>query len=87
MKPNYYHKNGMDLFTACKKGLVDIQEFKSFCKLNIIKYVLRYQSKNGEEDLLKAKDYLNELLALENTDNPITNKILQSWVKQMEKIS
>lgn len=85
MKPEYYHKNGMDLFTACKEGLLDIQEFKSFCKLNIIKYVLRYQEKNGEEDLLKAKDYLNELLALEkNTDNPGTYKIFQTWVNHIK---
>lgn len=85
MKPDYYHKNGIDLFTACKEGLVDIQEFKSFCKLNIIKYVLRYQEKNGEEDLLKAKDYLNELLALEkNTDNPGTYKIVQTWVNHIK---
>jgi len=31
---------------------------------NIIKYVTRYKQKNGLEDLLKAKDYLEYLIIL-----------------------
>ena len=34
----------------------------SFLEGNIIKYVTRYKSKNGKEDLLKAKEYLDKLL-------------------------
>jgi len=30
-----------------------------FCEGNIIKYVCRYQSKNGVEDLKKARHYLD----------------------------
>lgn len=37
-----------------------------FCEGNIIKYITRYKEKNGLEDLLKAKDYLNRLI--ENYD-------------------
>lgn len=33
-----------------------------FCEGNIIKYVCRYKKKNGKEDLLKAKSYLEELI-------------------------
>jgi len=66
MQPYYYHKNGLDLFTACEKGLVPMDEFKSFCKLNIVKYILRYEDKNGGEDLIKAQDYLNKLIKIEN---------------------
>lgn len=33
-----------------------------FCEGNIIKYISRYKQKNGMEDLLKAKDYLNTLI-------------------------
>jgi len=29
---------------------------------NVIKYILRYRYKNGKEDLLKAKVYIDELL-------------------------
>ena len=34
-----------------------------FCEGNIIKYVCRYQFKNGKEDLLKARHYIDILLA------------------------
>lgn len=33
-----------------------------FCEGNIIKYICRYKKKNGKEDLLKAKDYLEHLI-------------------------
>ncbi len=33
-----------------------------YCEGNIIKYVSRYQSKNGVEDLRKAKHYIEMLI-------------------------
>lgn len=33
-----------------------------FMQGNIIKYIVRYKSKNGIEDLLKAKEYLDRLI-------------------------
>jgi hypothetical protein len=33
-----------------------------FLEGNIIKYVTRYKHKNGKEDLLKAREYLNKLI-------------------------
>ncbi len=33
-----------------------------FCEGNVIKYVTRYKAKNGLEDLLKAKYYLERLI-------------------------
>ena len=32
---------------------------------NVMKYVYRYKRKNGKQDLLKAKDYLDKLISLE----------------------
>lgn len=37
-----------------------------FCEGNIIKYITRYKFKNGKEDLLKAKHYIEVLI--ENYD-------------------
>ena len=34
-----------------------------FLEGNIIKYVTRYKFKNGKEDLLKAREYLDKLIA------------------------
>ena len=36
--------------------------FNGYCEGNIIKYVSRYKSKNGLQDLLKAQWYLNKLI-------------------------
>lgn len=33
-----------------------------FCEGNIIKYVCRHRQKNGKEDLLKAKQYIDFLI-------------------------
>ena len=33
-----------------------------FCEGNVVKYITRYKEKNGLEDLLKAKDYLERII-------------------------
>ena len=40
-----------------------------FCVGNVIKYVCRYKSKNGIEDLKKAKHYLEILIDIESDKN------------------
>lgn len=39
-----------------------------FIEGNIIKYVTRYKNKNGLQDLLKAKHYLEMLIELETKE-------------------
>lgn len=48
----------IDLIVACGYG-------KGFAAGNVIKYVARYSRKNGVDDLLKARDYLDALIAME----------------------
>lgn len=40
-------------------------EFRGFLKGNVSKYIMRYQSKNGIDDLEKAKIYLDWLIKFE----------------------
>ena len=47
-----------------------------YCESNIIKYICRYKSKNGLQDLLKARHYLdilieNEQRRIESRDSTI----------------
>lgn len=37
----------------------------NYCQGSIIKYVTRYKSKNGREDLLKARHFIDLLIQLE----------------------
>jgi hypothetical protein len=41
-----------------------------FCEGNIIKYVSRWRSKGGLDDLRKARHYLDLLIELENRSAP-----------------
>ena len=36
-----------------------------FCEGNVIKYITRYRHKNGKEDLLKARHYIDLLIESE----------------------
>lgn len=36
-----------------------------YCEANVIKYVMRHRQKNGVQDLLKAKHYIELLIELE----------------------
>jgi hypothetical protein len=36
-----------------------------FYQGNVVKYICRYKKKNGIEDLLKAREYINQLILLE----------------------
>lgn len=66
IRPEYYRLNSKDdLFSFFEKGLLTANETRGFYKGNIIKYVTRYQDKNGVEDLKKSQTYLNELTEFE----------------------
>lgn len=60
--PNHYKgKNGKQVFDVLEDFLTD-ENVKGFYVGNIIKYVLRYEKKNGIEDLEKAKNYIDKLI-------------------------
>lgn len=64
IKPNYYHKNGTDVIEMIEK-LRGEQAAKEFCIGNVLKYTIRYDEKNGVEDLQKAQTYIARLMKLE----------------------
>ena len=64
-KPDYYREGGKDLFQRFEEGLLTKEETVGFYKGNIIKYLTRFEQKNGIEDLIKAQTYLNRLIEFE----------------------
>jgi hypothetical protein len=54
-KPTYYG-TGFDVIDFCQKNNLD------FMQGNVIKYVTRYKEKNGKEDLLKAREYIDRII-------------------------
>ena len=55
INPSYYGKQ-FDVIDFCQMNNLD------FMQGNVIKYVTRYKEKNGKEDLLKAKEYIDRMI-------------------------
>lgn len=61
--PPHYTKGGIECLDAIRASMTD-DEYKGYLKGNIIKYLWRYEWKNGLEDLKKAQFYQNRLIEL-----------------------
>jgi hypothetical protein len=59
--PPHYTAGAVECIDAIKAALGD-DGYKGYCQGQIMKYVWRFQHKNGVEDLRKAGFYLNELI-------------------------
>lgn len=58
IEPDHYKNGDHDLLWHLKDILTP-EEFRGAMKMNIIKYVVRENNKNGIEDIDKAKEYLS----------------------------
>jgi len=58
-RPKHYNAGSVECLDAIRSALTE-EEFKGFCKGNVIKYVWREKLKGGSEDLQKAMFYLTE---------------------------
>ena len=59
INPSHYKAdNGLETIDVIR-AFTDVE---AFCIGNVIKYVIRYKSKNGVEDLKKAKWYLEYVI-------------------------
>ena len=59
--PSHYKQGAVECIDAIKAA-VGGDGFQSYCTGNVIKYLWRWQHKNGIEDLRKAQWYLTELM-------------------------
>ena len=65
--PSHYQgSNGIETI-ECIESSMTTEAFKGYVKGNVIKYVMRYEDKNGAEDLFKAQWYLNRLIDIVET--------------------
>lgn len=59
--PDHYNKGAIEAIEAIKASMHP-QEYKGYLKGNCLKYLWRYEYKNGVEDLRKARVYLEWLI-------------------------
>ncbi len=63
--PSHYTTGGIETLDYIK---AKVSDYPSYAAGNILKYVSRYEHKNGIEDLKKAQFYLNDLIEWMESD-------------------
>ena len=63
VSPNHYMSdNGIEVFDVQEAFIHELKGMSANYWCNIVKYILRFQRKNGVEDLKKARYYLDKLI-------------------------
>lgn len=65
-KPSHYTYGGLETIDIMRAKMTP-EQFEGYLLGNVMKYIMRYQYKNGLEDLRKARVYLNWLISQEET--------------------
>jgi len=60
--PSHYTQGGVECIDAIKAAVTGKPPYEAWLVGQIIKYVWRYEAKNGLEDLQKARFYLDRLI-------------------------
>lgn len=60
--PNHYTQGNIECIDALKAATVGKIGIEAVCVANVIKYLWRYEEKNGMEDVRKAHWYLDRLI-------------------------
>lgn len=69
--PNHYTQAGIECIDAITAAVSGKSGIRAVCVANVIKYLWRYELKNGLEDVKKAQWYLNRLVSeLEEESEP-----------------
>ena len=59
--PGHYTQGGIECIAAIRASMPP-NEYRGYLKGNVLKYLWRYENKNGVEDLKKAQVYLGWLI-------------------------
>jgi len=75
--PFHYSCSPIECIEAIEASMSP-EGFKGFLKGNCIKYLWRYQHKNGAEDLKKAQWYLSRLIEIRESEEDKARKIMET---------
>lgn len=62
INPDHYKQGDIECIDAIKSAVVGKDGFSGYCTGNVIKYLWRFENKNGSEDIRKGIWYMNALL-------------------------
>ena len=69
INPNHYKQGKIECIDALEAATTNKQGLEAICTANVIKYLWRYEAKNGLEDVKKANWYLNKLITILENKN------------------
>lgn len=61
--PDHYKQAGIECIDAITAAVSDKTGIEAVCVANVIKYLWRYELKNGVEDIKKARWYIDRLIS------------------------
>ena len=64
VNPTHYKSGKVECIDALESATMGKTGLEAVCTANVIKYLWRYEQKNGRTDILKAKWYLDKLLTV-----------------------
>jgi hypothetical protein len=80
INPDHYKNNSIKLepYVLCSAF--------SFTAGNVLKYVIRYKDKNGDEDLRKALRYFDMMNPEDTSTTPKQDILLELWAKFSDNV-
>lgn len=85
--PSHYTQAGIECIDAITAAVSGKSGIEAVCIANVIKYVWRYELKNGVEDVRKAQWYLNRLVSeLENKPDPKHDVCKHNWTNDADRV-
>lgn len=79
--PSHYTQGKVECIDGIESALTGLDGFEGYLAGNVLKYLWRWKSKNGIEDLMKARWYLDRLIrrAAEVTEGECIGQISISF--------
>lgn len=72
--PHYQTKNGLETIDVIEAFTDGLEGIEAVCAANVIKYICRWNNKNGLQDLLKCRWYLNKLIDVKSREEGSKNE-------------
>lgn len=81
INPSHYKQGKVECIDALESATVNKTGLEAVCVANVIKYLWRYEAKNGLEDIRKAQWYLAKLIDYLEHKDKIDEMIAKSDVE------
>ena len=73
VNPSHYKQGEIECIDALAAATTNLKGIEAICTANAIKYLWRWKEKNGLEDLLKSKWYIDKLI-LSSLEQPLQHQ-------------